>query len=86
MRLVKAACERQERSVSIVLLVANVNDGDPGFWSFARAASAGSLGQPNPQALVGQSPLPLLTPAFRLLPSVFDSTAESPDAALRLQH
>ena len=30
-------------------------DGDCGFWSLARAASAGSLGQANPQALIGQS-------------------------------
>jgi len=40
-------------------LVANLPDGDCGFWSLARAASAGSLGQANPQALIGQSPLPL---------------------------
>jgi hypothetical protein len=51
-----------------------------------RAASAGSLGQANPQALIGQSPLPLLSPGFMLLRAVFDSTAESLDAALRLQH
>jgi hypothetical protein len=33
----EAACERQERSVSIVswLLVADVHDGDCGFWSLA---------------------------------------------------
>src|SRR5258707_10957650 len=31
-----------------------------------RAASAGSLGQANPQALIGQSPLPLLASSFLL--------------------
>jgi hypothetical protein len=39
-----------------------------GRWP--RAASEGSLGQANPQALIGQSPLPLLAPnphsAFRI--------------------
>ena len=40
---------------SVHRLVANIPDGDCGFWSLARAASAGSLGQANPQALIGQS-------------------------------
>jgi hypothetical protein len=35
-----------------------------------RAASAGSLGQANPQALVGQSPLPALIPVcYEQLPA-----------------
>ena len=37
---------------SVHRLVANIPDGDCGFWSLARAASAGSLGQANPQALI----------------------------------
>jgi hypothetical protein len=42
------------------VMVANVHDGDCGFWSLARAASAGSLGRASAQALIGQSPLPFL--------------------------
>jgi hypothetical protein len=45
------------------------------FGRWPRAASAGSLGQANPQALIGQSPLPLLTPVsllrFPFAPSGF---------------
>jgi hypothetical protein len=66
------------------VLVANVHDGDCGFRSLTRAASLGSLGQASAQALIGQSPLP--APVLMLLLAVFDSTAESPDASLRLQH
>jgi hypothetical protein len=50
-------------------LVANMPDGDCGFWSLAPAASVGSLGQANRHPLIGQSPLPLLASGSWLLAS-----------------
>jgi hypothetical protein len=40
------------------------------FGRWPRAASAGSLGQANRQALIGQSPLPLLSPDSCLPPPI----------------
>jgi len=49
------------------------------FGRWPRAASAGSLGQVNPQALIGQSPLPFL--CYRLL-----AIGHSTSAALNRWH
>src|ERR1700738_1942030 len=53
-----------------------------GRWP--RAASEGSLGQANPQALIGQAPLPLLAPnphsAFRIPHSAFRISFHSPNS------